>query len=290
MSATVYKTYTKAELELHFDPQKSVPDHSRWTEERNSASQQARKKLKSHLDVAYGDTPRQVMDIFPAEKPNAPVLLYFHGGYWRSGGKDQNCHFAELFVKAGAIVAVVEYDLCPSVTVTEIVRQARAAIAWAYKNISRYGGEPSKIYISGLSAGGHLVAMAMAHDWEKEGLPRDLIKGATAISGVYDLDAVLHIDVNQEIRLTPESARENSPLLHPPLPYAPLIVAGGGAEPRGWQEQSENLFALCKARGVSCESIVIPGAQHYSIGLQLADPQSPLTRAMLKQMGLSSKG
>lgn len=290
MSATVYKTYTKAELERHFDPQKSVPDHSRWTEERNSASQQARKKLKSYLDIAYGDTPRQVMDIFPAEKPNAPALLYFHGGYWRSGGKEQNCHFVELFVKAGATVAVVEYDLCPSVTVTEIVGQARAAIAWVYKNISRYGADPSKIYISGLSAGGHLVAMAVAHDWEKEGLPGDLIKGATAISGVYDLDAVLHIDVNQEIRLTPESARENSPLLHPPLAHAPLIVAVGGAEPRGWQEQSEKIFALCKARGLRCEYIVIPGAQHYSIGLQLADSQSHLTRAMFKQMGLSSKG
>jgi arylformamidase len=283
---TVYKNYTKADLELHFDPQKSVPDHAHWTEERNSASQQARKRLKSHLDVAYGDSPREVMDIFPAERSNAPVLLYFHGGYWRSGSKEQNCHFVELFVNAGATVAVVEYDLCPSVTVTDIVGQARAAIAWTYKNISRYGGDPSKIYISGLSAGGHLVAMALAHDWAKEGLPRDLIKGATAISGVYDLDAVLHIDVNQEIRLTPESARENSPLLHPPLSYASLIVAAGGAEPRGWQEQSENLFALCKERGVRCESIVIPGAHHYSIGLQLTDPTSPLTLAMLKQMAL----
>ncbi len=290
MSATVYKHYTKAELELHFDPQKSVPDHARWTEERNSASRQARKKLKSFLNVAYGDSPRERMDIFPAERPNAPVLLYFHGGYWRSGGKEQNCHFAELFVKTGAAVAVVEYDLCPQVTVTEIVRQARASVAWAYKNISHYSGDPSKIYLSGLSAGGHLVAMALAHDWEKEGLPRDLIKGATAISGVYDLDAVLHIDVNQEIRLTPEGVRENSPFLHPPLPYAPLIIACGGAEPRGWQEQSENLFVLCKARGVSCESIEIPGAQHYSIGLQLADFQSPLTRAIFKQMGLSSQG
>jgi arylformamidase len=286
VSATVYKNYTKAELELHFDPQKSVPDHARWTEERNSASQQARKKLKSFLEVAYGDSPRERMDIFPAQRPNAPVLLYFHGGYWRSGSKEQNCHFAELFVKAGAAVAVVEYDLCPQATVTDIVRQARASVAWAFKNISQYSRDPSKIFISGSSAGGHLVAMALAHDWKKEGLPRDLIKGATAISGVYDLDAVLHLDVNKEIRLTPESARENSPLLHPPLPYAPLIVAAGGAEPKGWQEQSQRLFALCKERGVLCESIVIPGAHHYSIGLQLADPQSPLTRAMLKQMGL----
>jgi arylformamidase len=287
MSELIYNGYTKDELEIHFDPQKATPDHSLWTEKRNQASLRIRKTLRSFLDVPYGNSPRQKLDIFPADKAGAPVLIYFHGGYWRGGSKEQNCHFAELFVKAGATVVVVEYDLCPKVTVTEIVSQARAAIAWAYKNISRYGGDPSKLYISGLSAGGHLVALALAHDWEKEKLPRDLVKGATAITGVYELDAVLHIDVNEEIRLTPESARENSPFLHPPLPCAPLIVAVGGAEPRGWKEQSEKFFTLCKERGVPCEYIEVPGANHYSLSAHLVDHESPLARAMFRQMGLS---
>jgi arylformamidase len=286
MSEIVYQSYTKDELERHFDPQKSVPDHARWAEERNNASQRVRKTLESSFDVPYGDSPRQVSDIFPASKPGAPVLIYFHGGYWRSGGKEQNCHFAELFVNAGATVVVVEYDLCPSVTVADIVGQARRAIAWVYKNISRYNGDPSKLYIAGLSAGGHLVAMALAHDWEKDGLPRGVVKGASAISGVYELDAVLHLDVNKEIRLTSESAGENSPFLHPPRPHAPLIVAVGGAEPRGWKEQSEKFFTLCKESGVPCEYIEIPGAHHYSISAHLADPGSPLARAVLTQMGL----
>jgi arylformamidase len=288
MNATVYKNYTKDELERHFDPQKSAPDHARWAEERNNVSQRVRKTLKSFFDIPYGDSPRQVSDIFPAAKPGAPALIYFHGGYWRSGSKEQNCHFAELFVNAGAAVVVAEYDLCPTVTVTDIVGQARAAIAWTHKNISRYNGDPSKLCISGLSAGGHLVAMALAHDWEKDGLPRDLIKGATAVSGVYDLDAGLHIDVNREIRLTPESARENSPFLHPPLPHAPLIVAVGGAEPTGWKEQSEKFFALCKEGGVPSEYLEIYGAHHYALSSHLADPESPLTRAIFKQMRLST--
>jgi arylformamidase len=286
MSTAVYKNYTKDELELHFDPQKATPDHAEWTEKRNQASLRVRKTLRSFPDVPYGNSPRQKLDIFPADKTGAPVLVYFHGGYWRSGSKEQNCHFAELFVKAGATAVVVEYDLCPSVTVTDIVRQARAAIAWVYRNIARYGGDPAKLYLSGLSAGGHLVALALAHEWEREGLPRDLVKGATAITGVYELDAVLHIDVNQEIRLTPESARENSPFVHPPLPRTPLIVAVGGAEPRGWKEQSEKLFALCRERGVPCEYIEVPGANHYSLSSHLADAGSPLTRGILKQMAL----
>ncbi|HEY6197257.1 MAG TPA: alpha/beta hydrolase, partial [Candidatus Binatia bacterium] len=176
----LYKNYTLSELEYHFNPQNAVADHASWSEKRNAASAANRKKLKGFLDVSYGASPREKLDIFPAEKTGAPVLVYFHGGYWRSGGKEQNAHFAELFVARGATVVVAGYDLAPSVTVTEIVRQARSAIAWVYLNISKYGGDPAKLHIAGISAGGHLVAMALANDWQKEGLPRDIIKGATA--------------------------------------------------------------------------------------------------------------
>ncbi len=286
MSATVYKGFRKEEIELHFNPRAVVLDYSRWAEERSKASLRVRKTLKSWLDVPYGNSPRQVMDIFPADKPAAPVLVYIHGGYWRGGDKKDNCHFVEPFVRAGATVVLLEYDLCPSVTVAEIVRQMRSAIAWVYGHISEYGGDPSRLYISGLSAGGHLVAMALAHDWEKEGLPRNLIKGAIAISGVYDLDAVLHININEEVRLNPETARENSPFLHPPLPCAPLIVAVGGGEPRGWRQMSEDFFALCKERGVECEYLEIPDAHHFAMSARLAEPEGPLARAIFKQMGL----
>lgn len=286
MNAVVHKGFREEEMEFQFDPRVAVPDYPRWAEERREASLRARATLKSWLNVPYGNSPRQVMDIFPADKPGAPALVHIHGGYWRGGSKEDNCHFVEVFVKRGATVVLVEYDICPSVTVTEIVRQARSAIAWVYGHISDYGGDPSRLYISGLSAGGHLVAMALAHDWEKEGLPRHLIKGATAISGVYDLDAVLQIGVNEEIRLNPESARENSPFLHPPLPYTPLIVAVGGGEPRGWRQMSEDFFRRCKERGVECDYLEIPDAHHYSLSSLMADPGSPLTRAILRQMGL----
>jgi arylformamidase len=288
VSAVVYKHFTKEEMELNFNPQAAVPDHARWSAERRKASLRVRATLRAHLDVPYGDSPRQRMDIFPAGNPAAPVFFYIHGGYWRGGGKEDNCHLAELFTKAGATVAVMEYDLCPNVTVTEIVRQTRAAIAWTYHHIADYGGDPSNIHICGLSAGGHLVAMSLARDWKTEKLPRDPIKGAVAVSGVYDLDAVLHLDLNREIRLTPESARENSPFLHPPLACAPLIVAAGEGEPEGWRRMSEDFFRLCRERGVECRYIEVPEAHHYSLSSHLAEPASPLTRAILRQMGLST--
>ena len=287
MSAVVYKGFRKEEIEFHFNPQVAVPDHPRWAEERRKASLRVRGTVKSWLNVPYGNSPRQVMDIFPGDKAGTPVLVYIHGGYWRGGNKDDNCQFAEVFVRRGVTVVVLEHDLCPSVTVTEIVRQARSAVAWVYGHISAYGGDPSRLYLSGSSAGGHLVAMALAHDWEKQGLPRHMIKGAVAISGVYDLDAVLHVSVNEEIRLDAESARENSPFLHPPLPYTPLVVAVGGGEPRGWKQMSEDFFRLCRERGVECEYLEIPDAHHFSLSSHLADPDSPLARAILTQMDLA---
>jgi len=286
MSEMIYKGFRKDELEYQYNPRDSVPEYPELAKRRAEASRKARSTLKSWLNVPYGSSLREILDIYTADRPGGPVLVYIHGGYWRTGSKDENCNFAPTFVERGATVVLVEYDLCPKVTVTDIVRQTRAAIAWVYRNIIRYSGNPSKLYVSGHSAGGHLTAMALAHDWYKEGLPRNLIKGAVATSGVYDLDMVMQISVNEQVRMTPEIARENSPSLHPPLPTCPVIVAVGGAEPKGWQQMSEDYFTLCKEHGVDCEYLVVPGANHYTMSEHLADANSPLTQAMFKQMGL----
>jgi arylformamidase len=262
----------------------TVPEFPELARQRAEASRRARATLKCRLNVPYGSSPREVLDIYLSDKPGGPVLVYIHGGYWRTGSKDDNCNFAPAFVQRGATVAVIEYDLCPSVTVTDIVRQTRAAIAWVYRNIARDGGDPLKLYISGHSAGGHLVAMALAHDWEKDGLRRDLIRGAVAMSGVHDLDMVMHVSANEQIRMTPEIAKQNSPFLHPPLSVCPVTVAVGGAEPEGWKQMSKDYFQLCRERGLPSEYLEVPGANHYTMSDHLADPQSPLAQAIMKMM------
>lgn len=286
MSQVVYKDLSRDELEYQYNPQVSVPNYSQLAEARRKKSQVAREALKSWLNVPYGNSPRQVLDIFPAHQPLAPVLLFIHGGYWRGGSKDDNCGFAPLFVQRGATVVLVEHDLCPTVTVTDIVRQTRSAIAWTYRNISRYHGNPSKLFVSGHSAGGHLAAMALAHDWEKEDLPRDMIKGGIVMSGVMDLDMVMHVKVNEEIRMTPDIARANSPLLHPPLSRCPILVAVGGAEPEGWKQMSKDYFLFCQKRDLPSEYLEVPGANHYTMSEHLADAGSPLSQAILKSINL----
>lgn len=283
MSDLGYKNFRRDELEYQYNPRVSVPEFPQLAKKRSEESRKVRATHKSWRNLPYGRSPRELLDVYPAAQAS-PVLIYIHGGYWRSGSKDDNCNFVPAFIQRGVSVALLEYDLCPNVTVTEIVRQTRAAIAWLYRNIASYRGDPSKLYISGHSAGGHLTAMALAHDWEKEGLPPNIIKGAVASSGVYDLDMVMHVSANEQIRMTPEIARENSPFLHPPLSDCPLLVTVGSAEPDGWKQMSKDYFQFCKDRGVECEYLEVSGANHYTMSDHLGDKDTPLAKAVLKLM------
>jgi arylformamidase len=286
MNEPAYKGFRQDEMEFQYNPRVSVPEFPELARIRSAQARKVRDSAKSWLNVPYGSSPRELLDIYAAGKQGGPVLVYIHGGYWRSGSKEDNCNFVPTFTKRGATVVLVEYDLCPQVTVADIVRQTRSAIAWVYKNIVRYGANPSKVFVAGHSAGGHLTAMALAHDWAKEGMPADLIKGAVATSGVYDLDMVMEISVQEQVRMTPDIAKQNSPLLHPPRVKCPLVVAVGGAEPQGWQQMSEDYFNYCKQHGMPVEYLVEPDANHYTMSEHLLDDARPLTRAMIKQMGL----
>lgn len=286
MAETFYKDFPEGELEYQYNPRVSVPEFPELARVRAAQARKVRDTAKSWLDIPYGSSPRESLDIYAAEHPAGPVLVYIHGGYWRSGSKEDNCNFVPTFTKRGATVVLVEYDLCPQVTVTGIVRQTRASIAWVYRNIRTYGADPSKIFVSGHSAGGHLTAMALAHDWAKEELPVDLIKGAVATSGVYDLEMVMKISVQEQVRMTPADAKLNSPLLNPPRVKCPLVVAVGGDEPQGWQQMSQDYFQYCKNNGTNVEYLVEPNANHYTMSEHLLDANRPLTQAMIKQMGI----
>jgi arylformamidase len=129
--------------------------------------------------------------------------------------------------------------------------------------------------------------MALAYDWQKmERLPADLIKGSIAITGVYDLEPVLHVSANQEIKLNPGSARENSPLLNLPMIRSPILIVVGQDEPAGWKKMSQDYYAVCKKSGLDCEYMEVAGTHHFSVSWQLSDPASQLCRAIFRLMGL----
>jgi arylformamidase len=277
---------TDDELNRQFMPRLAVPDHEEWLAAHAQLGEVARQTLPCHIDVPYGDTPLQALDIFPAVRALAPVQVYFHGGYWRALDKSTYRFMALSMAPSGIATVLVNYDLCPAVTLDEVVRQAIAAVAWVCRNGEAYGCDPRRLYLSGNSAGAHLAAMALAHDWTAEGLPADLIKGACCITGIYDIAPVLRIDANAEIRLTPDMVARNSPLFLPLPAKPPVIVAVGADETPLWIKQSTDYAAMLRANGVPTELMIVPRVHHFSITRSLADPQGTLPKAMRRQMGL----
>jgi arylformamidase len=250
-------------------------------------SEAARAKLPCRRDVRYGPHRDEVCDVFPAARPGAPLMLYLHGGYWRMLTKDENSFVATALQPAGATVMVNTYSLCPDVHLDVIVQQCRAFVAWAWRNAGFYNADPARLFVSGHSAGGHLVGMMLATDWERDyGLPRDAIKGAVAISGLYDLAPLARAFTNEWLQIAPGAAARNSPLKLEPKSKCPVVAAVGGDEPVGFLTQTRAYVAHLEAKGVPVTVVDLPGMDHFAAWNEIMDPKTPLAKAVLKLMGL----
>lgn len=264
--------------ELEYSPRLSVPDAAdyfrRWAEE----SSTARQALKHHANLAYGAGPKETLDLFPA--PNSHYLLVFiHGGYWRAFDKDDFSWLAPPLVKSGISVAVLNYALCPAVTIAEITEQCRRAVAWLYREAPRYGVSPHML-LSGHSAGGHLTAEMFATRWEEYGLPARAIVGGIAISGLFDLEPLLKVSINTDLRLDSKSARASSPAYKPPTLQAPLVLAVGALESSEFHRQSQLLH---RAWPHNCPEVIsLPGLHHFNAPEVLTNLSSPVWKPFLR--------
>jgi arylformamidase len=264
-----------------------VPDHAqyfaRWAEE----SARARSTMSCQLDVRYGSAPGETIDLFPARKGDGSCMMFIHGGYWRSLDKRDFSYLAPAWVDAGVSLAVVNYDLCPKVTIDEIVRQMLRASRWLWLNAEQYGMDQDRLYVSGHSAGGHLTAMMMCAVFPvfDSRLPKDLWKGGLAISGVYDLRPLRQVDfLQQDLRLDEEAALRLSPAFIPPATRAPVMTSVGGGESGEFLRQNALLARRWKAAFAG--DIPMPGENHFSEIDALADPSSRLFAGARKLMKL----
>jgi arylformamidase len=271
------------EIEAQFNPRRSVPDFEDHQARHAAWSAAARAELDGRLDVAYGDGALHKVDIFPAPGTrNAPVHVFLHGGYWRAQDKANFAHVARTLVGQGICAAIANYDLCPTVTLDGTVASALRAIAWAWRHARAYGGDPDRLSLSGHSAGAHLCAMVLAHDWQAGGLPADVIKGAVPISGIFNPEPAMHTTVNAEIGLTEAIARRNDALRLPPKVHCPVKLFVGGDEPMEWIRQSELYAAHLREYGLAPELTVVPGVHHFDILDQYVDAASPIVRAVVE--------
>ncbi len=249
-------------------------------------SEEAREDLVHHLDVPFGPTLAEHVDLYPAGE-DAPVLIYVHGGFWALRTSKEFGFVARGPVSEGVTTVVTNYALCPTVTIDEVVRQTRAAVAWVYRNAHSFGGDPERIHVAGHSAGGHLVAMLLATDWEETyGLPNDTIKGATVISGLFDLAPFPYTFLQPKLQLTWDEVRRNSPILHLPATAPPLLVAYGEDETDEFKRQSEAFLGAWNAKGHPGERLVLPGKNHYDVIDGFLEAGSPLLSGIFARMGL----
>lgn len=282
----LYRHFTSQEaLNAEYDVGRSVTNFPAIIDFYMRESARVREDLPSDLDVPYGPTRAEHLDIFRAERPAAPILIFFHGGYWRSLSSKEYNLVARGPVSAGVTTLLVNYALCPDVTIEEIVRQARAAVAWAYRNAASFGGDRNRIYVAGHSAGGHLAAMAMQTDWEADyGLPADVIKGGCVVSGLFDLAPLPYTFVQQSLQLTWREVLRNSPILHLPDRAAPLLVSYGGHEPGEFRRQSDAFLEAWQAKGLDGTFIPQPERHHFNAIADFMDATSPLCSALLRMM------
>ena len=251
-----------------------------------SESARVRAACACTLDVRYGDGPDMTADLFPAPAGAAPIQVFIHGGYWRAMDKSSHSFPAEAFVAAGGAVVSLNYTLAPAVTLDTIVEQCRRALEWVADNAERLNGDPRRIFVSGHSAGGHLTAMMLCTDWAARGRPADIVKGGTAISGIFDLAPLMETSINDDIRLDAEAAARNSPILNLPAAGAPLIAAVGAAETAEFVAQNRAFADAWRARGFDAGIMEIEGLNHYTVVMEMGRPGSALTKAALAQMGL----
>lgn len=235
-----------------------------------------REAAGARVDLAYGDGEREKVDFFSGGDRNGPLVVYIHGGYWQRGDKSMYSFVTEAFIKHGVSVAVLNYNLTPSVRMGQIPPQIRKAVAWHWHHAGDLGFDRDKLYVMGHSAGGHLTAMMMATDWPSfdAALPADLVKGGIPVSGVFELEPLIHTSLNEGPQMDIPEAIAESPTFIPPVTNAPQLVVVGGAETEEFLRQSDDYVAKFKTAERRMERYDVPDADHFDELERLAEDDS----------------
>jgi len=264
------------DLESEYNPRLSIPDHAeifaRWARAAEDYRAEMLKAGKAELGFSYGETLRQFVDLFfPAAGEAAPLALFIHGGYWRAMDPSFHSHMARGLNERGLAVGVVGYDLCPMVTIADIIEQMRRACASLWQRFDR------RMLVCGHSAGGHLTAAMVATDWQKlwPKVPQDLVPVGYAISGVFDLTPLAKTNMNQDFKLDDQTAREISPIFWTVPEGRTLDAAVGDLETSEFKRQSRSMADVWRQRQAETRYGELPG-NHFTVIDGLADPKNAM--------------
>jgi arylformamidase len=284
----VYLDYSQEELNAQYNQATLVPDITSYMDYWATSGSEARNSLDCMLNLSYGSSKVELLDIFSTIKKKAPIHVHIHGGAWRQLSKEHVSYPAPHFVSAGANFIPINFGLAPEYALSDIVDQIRTAINWVWQNANSFDGDREQIFLSGVSSGAHLAANLLSDDWQKNyGLPADIIKGAVLASGPYDLDPVRLSVRNKYLNLNQKEADNNNPLKHIPKDGPKIVICWGDGELNEFQRQGQAYADEWQAAGNSCQTIILKDLNHFDVANQFGLPESQLFQAILTQMSLA---
>ena len=282
-------------LDDAYDQLVYAPNRDQLTKRRIVNSAAARARIGEPLRFAYGPTPIEGLDVFRSatsggRAASAPVAIFVHGGAWRTGSASDYSFVAEPFVRAGGAFVVLDFTTVDDSggSLFPMVEQVRRATGWIYRNADKFGGDRDRLFLIAHSSGSHLAGCAVTHDWSKEGLPRDILKGATLSSGMYDLKPVRLSKRSQYVKFTDAMEQELSAIRHLDKLVTPLNISYGTYETPEFQRQARDFAAAVKAASKPVQLLVGEVYNHFEMLETLANPYGLLGRAVLGQMGLQA--
>lgn len=270
--------------ESQFNPRRAVPEAEEFVAKSKVKSDQAHQKFGDIEQLRYGPGPLANLNLRRSSQPGQPLFVFIHGGYWRGRDKDDFGYIFNALEPSNANMVILNYDLCPKVTVRQISTQIQQALLWLHTQAESLGFDADRIFVAGHSAGAHLVAMVLAQAPAEFSLPDGLIRKAYLISGIYELSPVLKISVNQEIRLVPDDVEPLSPVNFPGSRNTAYDIIVGQAEPQGWVEQSILFSEHIQSQTIQTSLTILPERHHYSILQDLETPDGVLARRFINDL------
>jgi len=285
----VFLDYDKDEINYAYDQEPWAPNLAEVAKRNAQKSAAALARLGPPRRVAYGSADIEKLDIYMTKRLNAPINVFIHGGAWRTGDAKSAAYLSETFVDAGAHFVAVDFNNVTDVNGDLMIMadQVRRAIAWVYKNAPSFGGDATRLYVSGTSSGGHLASVALTTDWQKDfGLSAEALKGGLCCSGMYDLHPVSLSARARYVKFTPETIEKLSSQRHLDKLVAPVIIAHGTLETPEFQRQNRDFAEAVRRAGKPVTFLVGEGYNHFEMFETLGNPYGLLGRAMLALMKL----